>query len=593
MNGSELVIECLREHGTDLVFGYPGATNLALYDAMYRQTAVRHVLTAHEQGAAHAADGYARATGRVGVCMATSGPGATNLVTGIATAMMDSVPIIAITCNVTVDAIGRDSFQEIDIFGITLPITKHNFLVKDIRELRGVMDAAYAIAAGGRPGPVLVDIARDVTTAEWTEEMQLAYEKSKREDENHDGRVLSADGNEDASVWSSASEVIGDDSTRRAAAGIGGTVKTTKTGKQTLTAQALSARQATAKAFRIILRKAKRPLLLVGGGCVISGAEEEVAALAERIDAPVCETLMGKGVYSGTGERYLGMVGTHGTKAANAAIAECDCLIALGVRFSERVTENRPDWCSQASILQIDIDAAEIDKNIETAAHAVGDVKEVLKALLPELPAAIHATWMATNKKRFAGDLAERAAIYNDRSTTALTSQWMALLLDDMTGGNCIITTEVGRHQMDVAQNYRVHSPRQLLTSGGLGTMGYGLPAAIGAAFGCPHTRVINVAGDGCYRMNMNELSVAAKYRLPIVEIVCDNHGLEMVRHWQHVYYNDRYYQTSFEDHADYVKIAEALGVPAVRVATREDARKALERALSKDGPMVIVCELR
>ena len=561
MNGSDLVIQCLREHGTDLVFGYPGATNLALYDAMYRQTAVRHVLTAHEQGAAHAADGYARATGRVGVCMATSGPGATNLVTGIATAMMDSVPIIAITCNVTVDAIGRDSFQEIDIFGITLPITKHNFLVKDIRELRGVMDAAYAIAAGGRPGPVLVDIARDVTTAEWTDEMQLAYEKSKRADENHDGRVLSADGNEDASVWS---------------AGSGAAAKT-----------------AAAKAFRSILRKAKRPLLLVGGGCVISGAEEEVAALAEKIDAPVCETLMGKGVYSGTGERYLGMVGTHGTKAANAAIAECDCLIALGVRFSERVTDNKPDWCSQASILQIDIDAAEIDKNIETAAYAVGDVKEVLTALLPEIPAATHATWMATNKKRFAGDLAERAAIYNDRSTTALTSQWMALLLDDLTGGNCIITTEVGRHQMDVAQNYRVHSPRQLLTSGGLGTMGYGLPAAIGAAFGCPHTRVINVAGDGCYRMNMNELSVAAKYRLPIVEIVCDNHGLEMVRHWQHVYYNDRYYQTSFEDHADYVKIAEALGVPAVRVATREDARKALERALSKDGPMVIVCELR
>ncbi len=561
MNGSDLVIQCLREHGTDLVFGYPGATNLALYDAMYRQTAVRHVLTAHEQGAAHAADGYARATGRVGVCMATSGPGATNLVTGIATAMMDSVPIIAITCNVTVDAIGRDSFQEIDIFGITLPITKHNFLVKDIRELRGVMDAAYAIAAGGRPGPVLVDIARDVTTAEWTDEMQLAYEKSKRADENHDGRVLSADGNEDASVWS---------------AGSGAAAKT-----------------ATAKAFRGILRKAKRPLLLVGGGCVISGAEEEVAALAEKIDAPVCETLMGKGVYSGTGERYLGMVGTHGTKAANAAIAECDCLIALGVRFSERVTDNKPDWCSQASILQIDIDAAEIDKNIETAAYAVGDVKEVLTALLPEIPAATHATWMATNKKRFAGDLAERAAIYNDRSTTAITSQWMALLLDDLTGGNCIITTEVGRHQMDVAQNYRVHSPRQLLTSGGLGTMGYGLPAAIGAAFGCPHTRVINMAGDGCYRMNMNELSVAAKYRLPIVEIVCDNHGLEMVRHWQHVYYNDRYYQTSFEDHADYVKIAEALGVPAVRVATREDARKALERALSKDGPMVIVCELR
>ena len=571
MNGSELVIRCLQAHGTDLVFGYPGATNLALYDALYRQTAVRHVLTAHEQGAAHTADGYARATGKVGVCMATSGPGATNLVTGIATAMMDSVPIIAITCNVTVDAIGRDSFQEIDIFGITLPITKHNFLVKDIRELRGVMDAAYAIAAGGRPGPVLVDIARDVTTAEWTEEMELAYETAKREDRNRDGRVLSADGREDSSAWSEAGDGNSDGDANAKS----------------------SSRTATAKAFRSILKKSKRPLLLVGGGCVISGAEEAVAALAEKIDAPVCETLMGKGVYSGTGERYLGMVGTHGTKAANAAIAECDCLIALGVRFSERVTENNPDWCAQASILQIDIDAAEIDKNIATAASAVGDVKEVLTALLPDIPAAAHATWMTTNKKRFAADLAGRAAVYTDRSTTALTPQWIALLLDDMTGGNCIITTEVGQHQMAVAHNYRVHSPRQLLTSGGLGTMGYGLPAAIGAAFGCPHTRIVNVAGDGCYRMNMNELSVAAKYRLPIVEIVCDNHGLEMVRHWQHVYYNDRYYQTSFEDHADYVKIAEALGVPAVRVTTRDDARRALTRALEKEGPMVIVCELR
>ncbi len=559
MNGSELVIRCLREHGTDLVFGYPGATNLALYDAMYRQTAVRHVLTAHEQGAAHAADGYARATGRVGVCMATSGPGATNLVTGIATAMMDSVPLIAITCNVTVDSIGKDSFQEIDIFGITLPITKHNFLVKDIRELRGVMDAAYAIAAGGRPGPVLVDIARDVTTAEWTEEMEAAYEASKRTDDNHDGRVLSADGREDPSGFAGDAAV----------------------------------RQATAKSFRAALRKAKRPLILIGGGCVISGAEEAVLAFAEKIDAPVCETLMGKGVYSGTGERYLGMVGMHGTRAANAAVAECDCLIALGVRFSERVTGNRPDWCEQASILQIDIDPAEIDKNIRTTVSAVGDVKEVIEGLLPEIPASRHATWMNICRQRYREDLAAREKIYTDPTSIALTSQWIALLLDDMTGGNCIITTEVGAHQMDVAQNYRVHSPRQLLTSGGLGTMGYGLPAAIGAAFGCPHKRVINVAGDGCYRMNMNELSVAAKYRLPIVEIVCDNHGLEMVRHWQHVYYNDRYYQTSFEDRADYVKIAEALGVPAVRVATRDDARKALERALAKEGPMVIVCEIR
>ncbi|MBR6018902.1 MAG: biosynthetic-type acetolactate synthase large subunit [Lachnospiraceae bacterium] len=559
MNGSELVIECLREHGTDLVFGYPGATNLALYDAMYRQTAVRHVLTAHEQGAAHAADGYARATGRVGVCMATSGPGATNLVTGIATAMMDSVPIIAITCNVTVDSIGKDSFQEIDIFGITLPITKHNFLVKDIRELRGVMDAAYAIAAGGRPGPVLVDIARDVTTAEWTDEMETAYRESKRADENHDGRVLSADGNEDAfGVTAHKSDL-----------------------------------QQAARTFRNVLRRAKKPLILVGGGCIASGAEEIVQELAAKIDAPICETLMGKGVCSGTGDRYLGMVGMHGTHAANAAVAECDCLLALGIRFSERVTGNRPDWCSQAKILQIDIDPAEINKNVAVTAGAVGDVREVLTALLPEIPGQTHAAWMMNNTKRRAEELTAQRAFYEDKSTIALSSRWVAMLLDDVTGGNCIVTTEVGQHQMDIAQNYRVHSPRQLLTSGGLGTMGYGLPAAIGAAFGYPGTRVINVAGDGCFRMNMNELSVAAKYRLPIVEVVCDNHGLEMVRHWQHVYYNDRYYQTSFEDHADYVKIAEALGVPAVRVATREDARAALTRALAKDGPMVIVCELR
>ena len=559
MNGSELVIRCLQEHGTEIVFGYPGATNLALYDALSRQKAVRHVLTAHEQGAAHAADGYARATGKVGVCMATSGPGATNLVTGIATAMMDSVPIIAITCNVTVDAIGKDSFQEIDIFGITLPITKHNFLVKDIRELRSVMDAAYAIAAGGRPGPVLVDIARDVTSAEWTDELEEAYLEKKRVDANHDGRVLSADGREDLSGFAGNRSV----------------------------------RAAVTKRFKAILRKTKRPLILVGGGCVMSGAEEVVAELAECIDAPVCETLMGKGVYSGTGERYLGMVGMHGTKAANAAVAECDCLIALGVRFSERVTGNNPEWCSQAMIMQIDIDDAEINKNIAVDAYAVGDVKEILTVLLPDLPKGTHVTWNTTNRRRAAADRAERKAMFEDIATTAVSTPWIAMLLDEMTGGNCIITTEVGQHQMDLARHYRVHSPRQLLTSGGLGTMGYGLPAAIGAAFGCPGTRVVNVAGDGCFRMNLNELSVVARYRLPIVEIVCDNHGLEMVRHWQHVYYHDRFYQTNFEDHVDYVKISEAFGVPAVRVATREEARKALERALAKNGPMVIVCEMR
>lgn len=551
MNGSELIIQCLREHGVDVVFGYPGATNLALYDALYRQQEIRHVLTAHEQGAAHAADGYSRATGRVGVCLATSGPGATNLVTGIATAMMDSIPMVAITCNVTVDSIGKDSFQEVDIFGITLPITKHNFLVRDIADLHGVMDKAFAIASEGRPGPVLIDIAKDVTTAEWTAEMERQYREIPRK--------------------TAAKTVYMKD-------------RIPALGEK-------RSRSMGMRSFRAVLRKAKRPLILAGGGCVASGAEEVLQAFAERTDAPVCETLMGKGAYSGVGERYLGMVGMHGTEAANKALEECDCLIALGVRFSERVTGNRPDWCSNAQILQVDIDTAEINKNIAVRAAIVGDVADVLRELTDGTEPAKHPEWMNRTTERYRKELDEKRRELNDLSDPRLTDHWLALLLDDVTGGNGIITTEVGQHQMEIARHYRVHSPRQLLTSGGLGTMGFGLSAAIGAAFGCPGKRIINVAGDGCFRMNMNELTVVAKYRLPIIEVICDNHGLEMVRHWQHVYYGDRYSQTMFEDRADYVKISEAMGVPAVRVTTREEARKALTSAFYKDGPMVLVCE--
>ena len=541
MTGAEIVIRCLKEQGVTTVFGYPGATNLALYDALCAEHGIRHILTAHEQGACHAADGYARVSGRPGVCMATSGPGATNLVTGIATAMMDSVPLVAITCNVSVDAIGKDSFQEVDIFGITLPITKHNYLVKDIKELPGVMRRAFEIASGGRRGPVLVDIAKDVTTAELTEEEFRKCLSMK-------GRVkhekVPTDKGDEALFWE-------------------------------------------------LIKAAERPVILTGGGAVAADAEEEIAAFAEYLDAPVCETLMGKSAYPGSGCRYLGMVGQHGTKAANTALRECDLVIALGVRFSERVTGDTSGFCKQAKICQIDLDAAEINKNVTADAWIRGDVKESLRGYESRSPKKEHQEWMNRMRELREKDREEGLRRMDPSTGTALDGIFLAMLIDRITAGNAILSTDVGQHQMWMARNYRVTKPHRFLTSGGLGTMGYGLPAAIGAACAAPGEKVINVTGDGCFRMNMNELATVARYRLPVMEIIFDNHALGLVHQWQHMFYGDRFYETELPQGPDYVRIAEAMGIPGYRVRTKAEAEKVITAAYSGKGPAVLVCELQ
>lgn len=554
MTGAEIVIRCLQEQGVTTVFGYPGATNLALYDALCEQHAIRHVLTAHEQGACHAADGYARVTGRAGVCMATSGPGATNLVTGIATAMMDSVPVIAITCNVSVGSIGKDSFQEVDIFDITIPITKHNFLVKDIHDLPRVMRRAFAIACSGRKGPVLVDIAKDVTTAELTEEEYTAALDETNGCGNTEG------------VFAVASSE----------------------GKQTAT----SLRKKGEQLFWKLAAAAERPVILVGGGAVAADAEQEILELADYLDAPVCETLMGKGAYPGNRERYLGMVGQHGTKAANTALRECDCVLALGVRFSERVTGNPENWCRQARICQIDIDEAEINKNVKADAWIHGDVKEALGGFRDKLPLRKHAEWMKCMARLREQDCEEAIRHCLPDHGETLDGPYLAMLLDRLMSGRVILSTDVGQHQMWMARHFRVAKPHLFLTSGGLGTMGYGLPAAIGAAFGRPGERIINVTGDGCFRMNMNELTTVAKYRLPIIEIVFDNHVLGLVHQWQHMFYGDRFYETGLSSEPDYVRIAEAMGIPAYRVRTKAEAEDVFSKALQQNGPAVVVCEL-
>ena len=450
LTGAEIVVECLKEQGVDTVFGYPGGTILNVYDALYKHSdEIRHILTSHEQGAAHAADGYARATGRVGVCLATSGPGATNLVTGIATAYMDSVPMVAITCNVNLPLLGKDSFQEVDIAGVTMPITKHGYIVKDVSILADTLRRAFSIARDGRPGPVLVDITKDVTAN------TCEYERKEPESAK-------------------------------------------KTGKYT--------REDIERASELI-RASEKPYIYVGGGAVISGASREVRELSERIDAPVCDTLMGKGVMDGHSEYYTGMIGMHGTKASNFGVNSCDLLIALGARFSDRVVGNASRFASGAKVLHIDIDAAEINKNIRSDASVVGDLKEILQILNKELPKMEHPEWISHIK-----ELKEKYPLNYDPE--GLSCPYVMEEIDRITGGSAIITTDVGQHQMWAAQYYKYSSPRTFLSSGGLGTMGYGLGACIGAKTGMPDKVCINIAGDGCFRMNMNELATASRYRL-------------------------------------------------------------------------------
>lgn len=527
LTGSQIVIECLKEQGVDTVFGYPGGCILNIYDELYKHSGeIRHILTSHEQGAAHAADGYARSTGKVGVCMATSGPGATNLVTGIATAYMDSVPVVAITANVAVNMLGKDSFQEIDIAGITMPITKHNFIVKDVNKLAHTIRWAFQIAKAGRPGPVLVDITKDVTAA-------LAdYEPAVPE------------------PFVRSTEYIKEEDLAAAAE---------------------------------LINQAKKPFILVGGGAVISGADEELREFAEKVHAPVADSLMGKGAYDGRSELYTGMLGMHGTKASNLALIESDLLITIGARFSDRVTGDTNNFAKNAKIIQIDVDEAEINKNVVVDVSVIGDVKEVLKRLNAMIEEHHHDEWDAHVK-----ELKAKYPLKYDQE--GLTGPYVVEEIYRKTNGEAIIVTEVGQHQMWAAQYYKYPKSRTLLSSGGLGTMGYGLGAAIGAKVANPDKTVINIAGDGCFRMNMNEIATAARYNIPVIQVVINNHVLGMVRQWQTLFYGKRYSATVLNDAVDFVKLAEAMGAVGMRVTKKEEMGPALEKALSLGRPVVIDC---
>ena len=534
LNGSEILIECLKEQGVKTVFGYPGGAILNIYDALYKhQDEITHILTSHEQGASHAADGYARATGKVGVCLATSGPGATNLVTGIATAFMDSIPMVAITCNVGVSLLGRDSFQEIDITGVTMPITKYNFIVKDIKKLADTVRRAFTIAQSGRPGPVLIDITKDVTAAE--------YEYTPQE-------------------------------------------------PAPIERQTDTIREEDVETALEMIRKSQKPFIFVGGGAVLSGASEELKVLAHKIQAPVADSLMGKGAFDGTDELYTGMVGMHGTKTSNFGISECDLLIVAGARFSDRVTGNASKFAKNAKILQIDVDPAEINKNIHTHASIIGDLKVVLRKLNARLDPMNHEDWLQ--------HVEMMKDMYPLRyAKTQLTGPFIVETIDELTKGDAIICTEVGQHQMWAAQYYKYRKPRTLLTSGGLGTMGYGLGASIGAKMACgdmghPDTPVFNIAGDGCFRMNMNEIATATRYNIPIIQVVVNNHVLGMVCQWQNLFYGKRYSHTVLNDAVDFVKLAEAMGAKAYRVTRQEDLKPVLEEAIALQAPVLIECQI-
>lgn len=527
LNGSEIIVECLKEQNVDTIFGYPGGAILNVYDALYKHSdEITHILTSHEQGASHAADGYARATGKVGVCFATSGPGATNLVTGIATAYMDSIPVVAITCNVTVPLLGKDSFQEIDIAGVTMPITKHNFIVKDVTKLADVIRAAFRIAKEGRPGPVLIDVTKDVTAAEcdYIKETPKTIERQ--------------------------TDTIKEEDVERAVE---------------------------------MIKASKRPYVFVGGGVIASDASDELARFVKKIDAPVADSLMGKGAFDGTDPHYTGMLGMHGTKTSNFGVSECDLLIAIGARFSDRVTGNANKFAKNAKILHFDVDAAEINKNIHSDASVVGDALEILKRVNAKLEQQDRHEWL------------EHIHDYEKQYPMAYRKDCLngPLIMEkiyELTKGEAIISTDVGQHQMWAAQHYKYKKPRTLLTSGGLGTMGYGLGAAIGAKVGCKDKTVINIAGDGCFRMNMNEVATATRYNIPVIEIIFNNHVLGMVRQWQDLFYGKRYSATVLDDCVDFVKVSEGMGAKGYRVQTIEEFEAALKDAMALNIPCVIDC---
>ena len=529
LNGAEILIECLKEQGVDTVFGYPGGAILNVYDELYKHSnEIRHILTSHEQGASHAADGYARATGKVGVCFATSGPGATNLVTGIATAFMDSIPIVAITCNVGVPLLGKDSFQEIDITGITMPITKYNFIVKNVNDLAKTIRKAFEIAQSGRPGPVLIDIPKDVTGN------KAEYEPVKIQP-----------------IVKYKKEICMED---------------------------------IDKAVEMI-EEAKRPFVFVGGGAILSDASEELRAFVDKVQCPVCDSLMGKGAFPGTDDLYTGMLGMHGTKTSNYGVSECDLLIVLGARFSDRVTGNAKKFASHAKILQFDVDAAEMNKNVLIDEGVIGDLKVVLSQINKELEQQDHADWIAKIR-----DYKEKYPLtYHPEG---LTGPYVVEEIYRQTEGKAIIVTEVGQNQMWAAQFYKYTEPRTLLTSGGLGTMGYGLGASLGAKMGRPDKVVVNVAGDGCFRMNMNEIATAVRHNIPIIQVVVNNHVLGMVRQWQDLFYGQRYSATVLNDAVDFVKLAEAMGAAGFRATSREEFQETFAKALQLGKPVVIDCQI-
>ena len=527
LSGAEIVVECLKEQGVDTVFGYPGGAILNLYDALYKHSdEINCVLTSHEQGASHAADGYARATGKVGVCLATSGPGATNLVTGIATAYMDSVPVVAITCNVNLNLLGKDSFQEIDIAGITMPVTKHNFIVKDVNILADTIRRAFRIAKTGRPGPVLVDIPKDVTG------MPAEYTPQKPEPIRRKTEKIS---------------------------------------------------EAAIDKIAEIIKHSQRPFILAGGGVIRSGAAGELRSFQRKLQAPVADTLMGKGAFPGRDNAYTGMIGMHGTKSSNFGLMESDLLIAVGTRFSDRVLGNAATFAQHATIVHIDVDSAEIDKNIECKYQIVGDAKVILQKLCDKIEQQDHTAWL-----KHINEMKSRYPLRYDKSV--LTGPGIVEKIYEATNGEAIICAEVGQHQMWAAQFYKYSEPGQFITSGGLGTMGFGLGASIGIKLGQPDKTVVNIAGDGCFRMNLNELATVQRTQVPIIEVVINNHVLGMVRQWQTLFYGGRYSGTELFDKADFVKIAEGFGVDARRATTPEEFDEAFSWALNLGRPAMIEC---
>lgn len=531
LNGSAILIECLKEQGVDTVFGFPGGAVLNIYDALYKaKDDIRHILTSHEQGASHAADGYARATGKTGVCIATSGPGATNLVTGIATAYMDSVPMVAITGQVSTALLGKDSFQEVDITGITMPVTKHNYIVKDVTKLAGVVREAFAIAREGRPGPVLIDICKDVTAAVTDYEPGIP----KRPPRPY--------------------PAVSEEAVQEAAA---------------------------------VINKARRPVILSGGGVSIAGANEELLALAEKSGIPVTTTLMGLGSFPGTHGLFMGLVGMHGTKTSNLAVSEADLFIAVGARFSDRVISDVKRFAPGAAIMHIDIDPAEINKNVSVQYPLVGDMRKILQLLVRYADRREKTEW----NRRIEGWKKQYPLKYAKGET--LRPQYIVERIYEATAGDAIITTEVGQNQLWAAQFYKYTRPRQFISSGGLGTMGYGLGACIGAQLGRPDKKVINIAGDGSFRMNCTEIATAVEYKLPIIIAILNNHVLGMVRQWQDLFYDGRFSSTTIDRGTDFVALARAFGAEGINVTRPGEVDRALKQALSsEDRPVLINFEI-